>query len=354
MPKRTLTKIRLSEISAVDRPAQARAEAVIAKNVGLTSSEDGHTHTLTLKDARGELNSGYTSYSYGSESPSYYGHEHQWIRTESGEIVIGEAHGHTHTIDQISKADGHADTSEPVDRLDKGKKNKKDDKDKRVRVAKKDPEDEPRQPEDEPMAMTEQEQAAMKRLEDIVGLPADQRAYFDTLTKADQDAFLATDMAKRAEQMTPAYESADGTKFYKSDDPRLIEMAKKADSDSKAREAIEKRYRDSELKKRAGDLTDALPGDENVRVAIIEAVDGIEDEEVRKSALETLASKNKAMRKGMSALGTTADDPDDVDGETDFDALVKKYRKDNPEATELDAVDAVAKSAEGRRARLAA
>lgn len=124
--KRIMRALKINEISGVDVPAQEGALMVIAKRNGMseddekkrkkdknpyvgkaaaiTTSDNGHTHLIALHGPPDgvELNSGFTDYSND--------HVHPWIRTESGDIILGEATGrdgiaHTHTIAAMSKAD---------------------------------------------------------------------------------------------------------------------------------------------------------------------------------------------------------------------------------------------------------
>lgn len=94
----------------VDRPAQEPAEmlllkraddedegAEINKRAALTSSANGHQHMVMLDRGDGPLTSGSTSY-------DQTGHTHSWIVTEDGQYVMGEAAGHTHEIQTVSKA----------------------------------------------------------------------------------------------------------------------------------------------------------------------------------------------------------------------------------------------------------
>lgn len=122
--KRDLSKFRINFISAVDRGAQAEQGHVLLKRDGearvtvrnfaskedlakyladytnpvMLSAVDGHTHLLDDSGRAGE-----TTWSRSKREQG--GHQHPWIRNTEGEIVIGEAEGHTHSIAAMSKGD---------------------------------------------------------------------------------------------------------------------------------------------------------------------------------------------------------------------------------------------------------
>lgn len=109
--KRIMRAFKINEISAVDKPAQAGAramlmkrddtkvedESLIAKGAMLTSSIEGHSHLIyCLEDSGGS-----TSYSQMIGEP--HGHTHPYVITNEGKVIIGEAEGHTHEIVAFGK-----------------------------------------------------------------------------------------------------------------------------------------------------------------------------------------------------------------------------------------------------------
>ncbi len=115
--KRIIRKLRINEISTVDKPAQEDALIAIMKNNAtpesfkkqavLTTETDGHTHLLlmddktrdstrqvgnqTINDNQGE----------GISTPAEDGHTHPWVLTRNG-IMIGAVSGHTHEAAAMS------------------------------------------------------------------------------------------------------------------------------------------------------------------------------------------------------------------------------------------------------------
>src|SRR5688500_15780942 len=110
-----MRSFKMTEISAVDVPAQEGALAAIVKSAGglggiksipivkyrdehdrspsrLTTDVKGHSHLVTSMDAM----SGETT--YGKMPGEEYGHTHPWVRTLEGDVVIGASSGHTHEI----------------------------------------------------------------------------------------------------------------------------------------------------------------------------------------------------------------------------------------------------------------
>ena len=127
-PKRKrYSKISLSEVSAVDTPAQEGAVAEFAKRndsimqsvakAALTSAVDGHTHLISDYDGQGALSNGNTTWNGSGDYETQ--HQHPWIRTEDG-IVVGEAAGHTHTVAAMSvmKAKQETDMPDEVNKAD--------------------------------------------------------------------------------------------------------------------------------------------------------------------------------------------------------------------------------------------
>jgi hypothetical protein len=93
--KKIMRKFKMNEISAVDKPAQEGALAVIMKRAikaVLTAPDDsGHSHIVYL-----ENNIDTTSY---NNDEGGIGHSHPYVVNPDGSIRIAESDGHTHEID---------------------------------------------------------------------------------------------------------------------------------------------------------------------------------------------------------------------------------------------------------------
>jgi hypothetical protein len=99
------------------------------------------------------------------------------------------------------------------------------------------------------------------------------------------------------------YTSETGAVFRKSDDPRLIELAKAADVANKARREADERVRSIELAKRADETISHLPGTTDDKVALLKALDSVADEAQRTRIMESLVAADSAMSSAFTAVG---------------------------------------------------
>ena len=107
-PKRRIMRsFKMSEISAVDSPAQEGAGALLMKRNGIekgysdlvdifTSSADGHQHGVRFAVYEDGTSRIEVSYAAGEDGES---HDHQVMRSSDGSLVLSENQGHTHTLD---------------------------------------------------------------------------------------------------------------------------------------------------------------------------------------------------------------------------------------------------------------
>jgi len=123
--RRRYTKLRIDETSAVDRPAQEPAIAVaflkraegldagapsttrkgyVADEPALTTAINGHTHIVDVSSQ-----SGNSSYDGADESM----HSHPYVITGGGQVVIGEAAGHTHEVEALASKTIAGDGEQP-------------------------------------------------------------------------------------------------------------------------------------------------------------------------------------------------------------------------------------------------
>lgn len=406
----------LLEISAVDRPAQAHAKAVIIKrdddtykgkdkkrggkdkktmgagdpmdmsaeedeeerkrkdkkkggghsrdmkkemgdrSVGvLTSSEMGHSHLVYFYPGS---NAGETSHNSGD--PDDMGHSHPWAMDADGGIEIGEANGHTHSIDmesldrallQMLKYDSGDSTVEAPVTEAAAAANQEDTMS-----------DEAKKSEglDALQAKIDELTQRAEKAEAINALKADERAHFDSLSGADADAFLGKSEDERVSIMKAAgdadpvvYKSLDGSEFRASDDPRVVKAVQRADEATKAAGDEREKRESLELEKRAEAELPNLPGTPAVRASVLKAVESIEDEDVRKGALEALKSANAGI---FERAGGSPEDNGLTKGEgfrapsgsaeAELETLVSKFQKEH-NVPEFKAWDEVLKTAEG-------
>lgn len=333
--KRIMRAFRIDEISGVDSPAQKGATAVIMKRDGaegvekraaLTKPTRGHSHVVEFEyDCAGGRvrSSGMTSYNED--------HAHPWIVNADGEIVIGEAMGHTHEVDEVGVAAWQAAA------LIDAAATKRDDGSKEVPMA--DDKNTHKTDAEAALAKVAALEAELAVAKAVGELTDAEKAHYGKLDDAGKKEFLAkskedrakilADIEKAAKEEDPVvYKSDTGEEFRKSDDPRLITMAKRADEDRrdliKARVAAE----NAEFAKRAETELSHFPGTVEVRTAIVKAVAGIEDEEVRKEAEAALKAQNAKLAPAFKTVGAGGSPAiakgDKESAEAELDTLAKK------------------------------
>lgn len=196
-----------------------------------------------------------------------------------------------------------------------------------------------------------------ERAEKILALPVDQRALFAKIDgAAAQDAFLAKTPAERSAEVAKAadadpivYSAADGTTFRKSDDPRLVAMAKRADESAKAL-ADERVARTNDLlRKRAETEFPNLPGTVETKVALLKAVDAVEPA-AKDEVLKILKASDAGLVEAMKRAGTSAAGPEAGSPEAVIESLVKAHMEKNPSVTYAKAYTEVVSKGAGAEA----
>jgi hypothetical protein len=333
--KRILRTLKVNELSGVDKAAQRPAEAVLMKRDSeikpeeaqkfhgyerplLTTANDGHTHLLDDCGQGGET-------TYSRASGGEYGHTHPWVRRLDGNIEIGEAEGHTHSLDPdpnevktargVPAGDGQPNDGEP----------------------------EMTKQSDEPTATGDNEAvqksiqeltSRAERAEAILKLDTDSRRYFDGLDSKAQDAFLTKSETARHKEIAEAqkadkvvYKSESGAEFRASDDPRLVEMAKRADEETRKRRESDERLEKAELEKRAESELGNCPGTVAVRGQILKALKGVE------GADEFLKAANEALSGAFVTKGSK--DGTVAKGEDRLEQLAKAHAEANKVSIEV-------------------
>lgn len=358
----------LDEISAVDRPAQPTALASIMKRAPeptekralLTTPTNGHQHLLS--DEVGPEMRAMSGQTEGEQDGDGRFHQHPWmIDPSTGSVVIGEVNGHTHqvllssqggaqpNILDLSKQaeDGVPDVTDastfsgvPADSVGNvpheaimSEKNDQIDIDPSVA----------KQLED----LTKR----AERAEQVSQLNDAQTGIFKSLDEAGQDAFLALspearqgEVAKAAEADAVVYTDSVGVDYRKSDDSRLIDLAKAFDKEKMKREEKEEEAKKVDLVRRANDLQH-LPGDLEARVGILKGIDALPQAE-QGAALEALKATNEAMSKAFERAGTTSVPT----GENPLDVLAKRMRDADPSLTPEQAMVKALDTPEGASA----
>jgi hypothetical protein len=258
--KRIMHSFKLAEISAVDKPAQEGAVAVLIKSATeqvtieqmpiakdgyvftpvMTTATEGHSHIIQIHD---DCSSGYTDGAAVAGATDQYGsqiyHSHPWLKTDAG-IVIGESQGHTHLIEAVSDVAAVATTTTEEDMTTKAQE----------------------------------------------------------VTKSEADDAVV-------------YTTADGCQIRKSHGDVALAQAKRNDElakqvgDMVKEAAITKaEIRKADLCKRAVALFNNLPGTEAQQGEMLGAIEAITDEETRKAALAMVVAGNAAIAGAFKRSGS--------------------------------------------------
>ena len=401
--KSVFESMRLDEISGVDQPAQPTARMAIMKRGGknpfatkdgdedeameaedegepkgkkkpkkgknpfadktakralLTTATDGHQHMLSdeagpdIRAAAGETFAG-----VGTDGSF---HTHPWmIEPSSGAVVIGEAHGHTHQVLLTSQSgappailskqasaeapdltDASTSSGIPADPVgtvhNKATMSEKNDQ-------------------------TVDSEAVAKQLDEITKraeraeavseLNDAQRGIFKSLDAEGQDAFLALspdarqgEVAKAADANAVVHTDLDGVEYRKNDDPRLVQLAKRADSERTARLEGEAVAKTADLRKRAEGLV-GIPGSVEVRMSILKGIDMLPEAD-QAPALEALAAQDAGIAKSFQRQGTSAV-PSQAN---ELDAIAKRFRDADPSLSPEQAMAKALQTPEGEAA----
>ena len=329
--KRKMKKFVLTEISAVDTPAQEGAQLAImkrfekpeeetpnenvSKRLHLTSSNEGHVHIFDITDFEAFKKGGHTSYEND--------HSHPYVINDDGSITIGEVNGHTHASDinvsNFMKNQTNADGLDG-DSLNGGPAMSGNQKDaaelqKSVDNLKKELEYAKAYG-----ALSDNHKSHCDGLENDAA-----RTEFVNKSAEDRD-----NIVKAAQADDPViYKSANGVEFRKSDDPRLVQMAKQADeSESRYQAEIEKRLKESFIKSANTDLNN-LTGELDNKVELIAKVNEITDVNTRDAVLNILKSANTSLGELFKSKGNSFAGGNKGSAEDQLDTLAKNYAKDN-------------------------
>lgn len=351
--KKIMRVFKISEISAVDRPAQGgarmtlmkraeplnKAEGEVFKRLKLTTSEEGHSHLINDTEEGGET-------SWTKSEDSEYGHSHPWVKNDDGSISIGEADGHTHSVLDTTFKSIHSEESEGGT-SDGTKNNTAESLGSNTKES--------------PMT----EKVAAEHAAEVEALKSDlavakaygsltdaEKTHYTSLSDEDKKSFLTKsadqrkdDVAKAASSDPVVYKSVEGVEYRKSDDPRLVALAKSADENSKIAKAEREQRENAEFAKRANEELKHLPGEEAHKVTLLKAVEAIADADAKAKVKEMLKANNDKMAKAFENLGTSGST--DKSSQEQLDALAKKYAEDH-KVTFEKAMTEVLATAEGR------
>lgn len=345
--KRIMRRLRISEISSVDTPAQAGAKMVLMKR----EDPEGYAKALfnealaelQLEDKVNEALSGMWELDSALrrsireiiEDEEEYPDTMAAIKTSLQQFVAAvetKVAGALGQLNQEIKDGEDNPTTEENTMTDKSTE--------KIEVTKAD---------------FDALNARVARAEAVAKMAPSERTHFDALSTDDQEAWLKKSDTDRAAVIKSiddgnqiVYTAANGDVYRKNDDPRLVKMAREKDEDAKVAKADRERAANAEFAKRAKEELDHLPGEEIVKVAVLRAIETIPDEETRKAATEMLHASNKDMAAAMERLGTSVGKNGEDSPTAKLDALAKKYQEANAGTSYAKAYDAVLKTDEGQ------
>ena len=327
--KTIMESLTIGEMSGVDFPAMEGAKQVLLKRYDpddddfdknalsemtsprATNVIDGHQHILDDNGAQ----AGSTSFdiSAGEE----FSHRHAYLRNAKGELTILMAEGHTHELLEKRAASGGHDNPEKESTMNADTK----------KAA-------------EGNAVTQEqldvEKARADRAEKMAELTDAQKSFYKDLGESEQASFLQLDTDGRQAEVDKAqaddpvvYKDLDGNEYRKSDDERVVSAVKRADKAEKTATQERELRQNGELSKRAAKLS-FVKGKDEVKVALLKAIDGIEDEDLRKGALEIVEAANSGLKQAFEKRGTAfGDNPEAGDDEAEYEKKSQEYAKAN-------------------------
>lgn len=347
--KNVMRTFKIDFLSAVDRPAQEGARALLMKRrpvakeiddapeltidshphadqvqkefddtpVVMTSSIDGHSHLVWIRARAGE-----TSWQKSADEDS--GHDHPWMLTQAADggltLDIGESEGHSHTVD--ASAVNAAFASAALSKIN-------------------DAEETPMPKPDEKTTKSENEVAALETNLALArvfgGLNDEEREHFATLDETAKAAFVTKSREDRSDEIEKSrsaddvvYTDSEGTEYTKRDDPRFVRLAKRADADRTRADKSEESLGQERLEKRAEEKLAHYPGSLAVRARLLKSVEAIEDEGERTEALAALAAGDKSIGAGFNVVGTEGGaEPQAGSAEARLDIGAKKYQAEH-------------------------
>lgn len=181
-----------------------------------------------------------------------------------------------------------------------------------------------------------------------------EKAHYADLDSKEQTAFLKMDadgrkavLSKIQEADPVVYTDSEGNDYRKSDDPRTVSSAKRADKAEKiAKEERDKRE-DQELEKRAGAELDNLPGDLDVKKALLKAVNGIKDEKIREGVDALIKAGNSGLKDAFKRRGAQGEG-EDLGLNDEYEKLAQEYAKENEVSIEIARADVLTATQKGR------
>lgn len=323
----------------------------------VTSEEEGHQHGIRVEIYDNEL---YVNVMYAESPDAPYSHYHILVRDADGSYTVSTNAGHSHEIDSAVLNDyllGILNKEEIQDTITKSQadlltavnidgitENLEDDMSKELEQA---------------LADANTTIAKLKTdlafANTVLSFTSTAKTYFNTLGVADQKAFVKANDADRVAVMDMAkaanpvvYTSvADGTEFRKSDGDAMVNMAKRIDAQNVKLGKQDALVKHGTLVKRATDEMGNMTGEDVTKIALITAIEAIEDEETKKAVGAMIKASNSVAKVALETHGT--EEPAETKKAAEsLDAMAKTYA-DEHKVSETDAFVKVLETEAGQK-----
>lgn len=359
--KNKMLAFKIHEISAVDRPAQSGAKALIMKRNTQIKDEDFIDNALTKTEDGKKFSSSDYAYVPEPSEPSTW--KMRLTKTPGGEPDANLVSAATKALDPTFRGELSTEAvTKVVSRLRSVWKTLNPDKqedDMPEGISKSNPLN-------EGDVMTKEEieklqddlkksNAALEKANKLSTMSDAEKAKYNSMNDKDKADFLGKSDAERAaiikndtDSNPVVFKSANGEEFRKNDDPRLVTMAKQSDENAKLAKSEKDARENNELKKRATDTFKNLPGTEDEKAALLKSIEAIPDEALRKKALDSVIAGDNALSAAFTRKGANDGTTVEKGGALDqLDTLAKKHATDH-KVSYAKAYDAVMQTPEGK------
>ena len=187
-------------------------------------------------------------------------------------------------------------------------------------------------------AELEKAKAKAERAEKLAELTDAQKSYYSTLADDAKDKFLAKSAEERAAEVKSfeknresedpvIFKAKDGTEYRKSDDQRLVEMAKRDDAREEEMRKMREDAANAAFEKSASTDFAKFKGELSTKAALSKAIAGIKDEDTRSAVKEMLKAAHNAIGLTLTEVGHTSDDYSSDDSTTEKNSRAKAEAK---------------------------
>lgn len=181
-------------------------------------------------------------------------------------------------------------------------------------------------------------------------LPAEQQEPFLALEPKAREQIVTAAVAKSADS-NPIVETIDGEPFRKNDDPRMLKMAKQIQTERAERLKVEKQARSERLTKRAGEELNKLPGKDLAKVALLDVIEMHLPAEHQAEVAGLIKAANSGLAKAFETNGTREGVKVEGEAAAVvIERVTKRLMTENPKLSKLQAMEKAADDPEVKAA----